>query len=456
MTEALHLTLCAAAEAIARGEFTSEHLAGQCIDAIERLNPRLNAFVAVEADEALERARELDRERAAGRSRGPLHGVPVAHKDMYYRVGKVSGCGSKIRQDFVPSATSPLVERLEAAGAITLGRLHMAEFAMGPTGHNAHLGRCCNPWDESRITGGSSSGSGAAVAARLVFAALGSDTGGSIRLPAAICGVVGLKPTQGLLSTDNMMGLSESLDCPGPLARSSRDIARLMDVMSGRPHEATLNDGIEGLVLGLPTSFYWDDVAEPVAACLGDVRRVLEGLGVRFVEVDIPDHEELANLADAVWTPEAAALHLPWLQSRPGDYAPQVLARLTQGLALSATGYIRARQYRALALEAMLAGPLAQCDALFTPAMRRTVPKASETDIGSSGTMRELLAAITALTRPLSYLGLPGLVTPAGFDGDGLPIGLQLIGRPLDEPKLLRIAHAFEQETHMIAKAPSR
>lgn len=454
MKGARHLTLCEAAEAIARGELTSESLVAECIEAAEALNPRLNAFVALEAEEALAVARDLDRERAAGRLRGPLHGVPLAHKDMFYRAGKVSGCGSKIRQDFVPNVTSSLVARLESAGAVTIGRLHMSEFAMGPTGHNAHLGRCRNPWDETRITGGSSSGSGAAVAARLVFGALGSDTGGSVRLPAAMCGVVGLKPTQNLLATDGMMGLSESLDCPGPLARSSRDIARLMEVMTGRLYESALDGSAAGLVLGIPTSFYWDNVADPVAKCLGEARETLERLGIRFVDVDIPDHTELADLADAVWTPEAAAIHLPWLRSRPGDYGEQVRARLTQGLAVSATTYLRARQLRTLALEAMLAGPLSGCDALFVPAMRGTVPTDAATDIAAGTGMREVLAGIAALTRPLSYLGLPGLVTPAGFDPDGLPIGLQLIGRPLGEPTLLRIADAFERETRFIAQAP--
>jgi len=454
MTDARHLTLCEAADAIARGTLTSESLVAQCIEAAKALNPRLNAFIAVEADEALARARDIDRERAAGRPRGPLHGVPLAHKDMYYRAGKVSSCGSKIRRDFVPKITSSLVARLESAGAVTIGRLHMAEFAMGPTGHNAHFGRCRNPWDESRITGGSSSGSGAAVAARLVFASLGSDTGGSVRLPAAMCGVVGLKPTQGLLATDGMMGLSESLDCPGPLARSSRDIARLMEVMTGRPHEAALDGSVAGLVLGVPTSFYWNDLAEPIAHCLDRARRVLEGLGVRFVDVAIPEHGELADLADAVWTPEAAAIHLPWLRTRPGDYGEQVRARLTQGLAISATAYLRARQLRTLALEAMLAGPLSACDALFVPVMRSTVPTDAATDIAAGTGMRKVLAEIAALTRPLSYLGLPGLVTPAGFDPAGLPIALQLIGRPLGEPTLLRIANAFEQETRIVVQAP--
>jgi aspartyl-tRNA(Asn)/glutamyl-tRNA(Gln) amidotransferase subunit A len=425
MRSARHLTLCEAADAIARGELTSESLVAECIKAAEALNPRLNAFVALEAEEALAAARDLDRERAAGRLRGPLHGVPLAHKDMYYRAGKVSGCGSKIRENFVPNVTSSLVARLEAAGAVTIGRLHMSEFAMG-----------------------------AAVAARLVFGSLGSDTGGSVRLPAAMCGVAGLKPTQHLLATDGMMGLSESLDCPGPLARSSRDIARLMEVMTGRPYESALDGSVAGLVLGIPTSFYWENVAEPVAERLGEARRVLERLGVRFVDVDIPDHTDLADLADAVWTPEAAAIHLQWLRTRPGDYGDQVRARLTQGLSVSATAYLRASQLRTLMLEAMIAGPLSNCDALFVPAMRITVPTDAETDVAAGTGMREALAGIAALTRPLSYLGLPGLVTPAGFDPDGLPIGLQLIGRPLEEPTLLRIADAFERETRFIAQAP--
>lgn len=452
MSTPLDLTLCGAADAIAAGELTCEALVTASLGALDGVGVTLNAVVATERDDALERARALDRVPAD--RRGRLHGVPLAHKDMYYRAGRASGCGSKIRADFTPDATSPLIAALEGAGAVTVARLHMAEFAMGPTGHNAHLGRCRNPWDPDKITGGSSSGSGAAVAARTVFASMGSDTGGSVRLPAAICGVVGLKPTQGLLPTDHMMGLSESLDCPGSLARSSRDIARLMDVMAGLDCEAGLKGDARGLVVGVARDFYWEDLDPQIEAAMREAVKAFESLGARIVDVNIPDQTGLADLADAIWTPEAAALHLDWLRERPGDYGPQLRARLAQGLAVSAVGYARARALRVLALRAMVEGPLARCDALLAPTMRRLTPTGAATDHGGGPAMREALAQISALTRPLSVLGLPGLSTPAGFDAEGCPIGLQIIGRPRGEATMLRLSDAFEGATGHLTRKP--
>ncbi|GGE41778.1 amidase [Agaricicola taiwanensis] len=452
MRSPLGLTLCAATDAIAAGDLTCEDLVTASLDALDGIGVTLNAVVATERDEAFSRARALDR--VPRESRGRLHGVPLAHKDMYYRAGHISGCGSKIRAGFTPDTTSPLVAALERAGSVTVARLHMAEFAMGPTGHNTHLGRCRNPWDPEKITGGSSSGSGAAVAARTVFASLGSDTGGSVRLPAAMCGVVGLKPTQGLLSTDHMMGLSESLDCPGPLARSSRDVARLIDVMAALDCEAGLAGDARGLAVGIARGFYWEDLDPQVETVMTEAARVFKDLGAEVFDVDIPDQTALADLADAVWTPEAAALHLDWLRERMEDYGPQLRARLAQGLAVSAVGYSRARALRALALRAMVEGPLARCDVLLAPAMRHPTPTGAATDHGGGPAMREALARLSALTRPISFLGLPALSTPAGFDAEGCPISLQLIGHPRGEARMLRLSDAFERATGHLDRKP--
>ncbi len=455
MTDPATLTLTEAAKAVRDGVLRAEALAEVCLDRIARLNPTLNAFLSVEAEEALAAARRADAEVRAGRLRGPLHGVPLAHKDMFYRAGKPCTCGSPIRRDFRPERTATVLERLDAAGAVTLGTLHMAEFAMGPTGHNAHLGRCRNPWDPDRITGGSSSGSGAAVAARLAFGSLGSDTGGSVRLPAALCGVVGLKPTQGATPMDGVMPLSESLDCVGPLARSAEDAATLFSVITGRTDAAEgIGQGVEGLRLGIPNRFYYDGLDPAVAAALEQARAVLERAGARFVEVDIPDHEPYGDLANLVFTPEAAAIHLPWLRERPRDYGPQVRARLMQGLMVPAASYLQAKQLRALHLRAMVEGPFARCDALFVPALRSRVPTAAQTDVGAGPAMAAVVAGVAALTRPVSYLGLPALVTPAGFDPDGMPVALQLIGRPQAEAVLLRIADAHERAAGWLRRPP--
>jgi aspartyl-tRNA(Asn)/glutamyl-tRNA(Gln) amidotransferase subunit A len=439
------------AAAIASGQMSAEAAVSLALDRLKAAGD-LNCVVALEPEEALAEARRCDAELKAGVSRGPLHGVPLAHKDMYYRAGRISGCGSKIRADFRPETTAPIIQRLDRAGAITVGRLHMAEFAMGPTGHNAHLGRCRNPWLAEAISGGSSSGSGAAVGAGLIAASLGSDTGGSVRLPAAFCGAVGLKPTQGLLPTDGMMKLSESLDCPGPIARCSRDIARLMTVLTSgaQDYEAAAERGAAGLVIGLPARFYNERLDDEVATAIEAARHVFEQLGAQIVDVEIPAQDGLSDLANLVWAPEAAALHLPWLQSRPGDYGEQVRNRLLQGLTTTAVAYIDAKRQRNEALDAMLHGPLATCDMLLTPVCRRIVPLADDVDVGGGERMRDVVADISAFTRPISFLGLPALVTPMGFDRRGVPIALQLIGRPLGEGALLAAASAYEGATNWL------
>ncbi len=266
MSDLTALTLRDAAAAPPRGRVRAEALTEACLDRIERLQPKLNCFIRVTAEAARERARAADMAVKAGRPLGLLHGVPLAHKDMFYRAGEVCSCGSKIRADFAPDHTATVLTRLDAAGAAELGRLNMAEFAMGPTGHNEHFGRCRNPWNPDYITGGSSSGSGAAVAAGLVFGALGSDTGGSVRLPAAACGVAGIKPTLGRVSRHGAMPLSHSLDCIGVLARSVGDCARLLSVIAGAdPHD--------GMSSRRPAADYergLDEAANP-GALAGDV-----------------------------------------------------------------------------------------------------------------------------------------------------------------------------------------
>jgi len=361
------LTLRAAAAAIARGELRAEALVEACLDRVERLQPKLNCFIRVTADAAREQARAADRAVKAGQRLGPLHGVPLAHKDMFYRAGEVCSCGSKIRAAFVPDHTATVLARFDAAGAIELGRLNLAEFALGPTGHNDHFGRCRNPWNPEHITGGSSSGSGAAVAAGLAFGALGSDTGGSVRLPAAVCGIAGIKPTLGRVSRYGAMPLSQSLDCIGVLARSVGDCARLLSVIAGaddrdgmssrqpvEDYERGLEDAagsaaLAGVTIGVPDRYYYDGIDPEVAELLAASRALLEKRGGRIVDVPVGDHGMINDLAGAVVMAEGAALHLPWLRERPQDYSPQVRARLLAGVGLPATLYLQARSKRARA-----------------------------------------------------------------------------------------------------------
>lgn len=436
-------------DALGSGQVTSEALVQDHLDRIALLSDRVNCFVEVEAEAALKRARELDQERATGRVRGPLHGIPLAHKDMFHDAGRLCEYGSPAAMaGHRPDCTGTLMARLNDAGTVTLGRLHMSEFAMGPTGHNAHLGRCRNPWNTDHVTGGSSSGSGAAVAAGLAAAALGSDTGGSVRLPAAMCAVAGLKPTQGLLPQDGMMVLSESLDCPGVLARSSRDVAIMLTALvgSGPDYADGINNGVEGLRFGIPESWYFENLDPQVAAQLDITRRQLEAKGAIFRDVAIPDHTHFGELANIVFTPEAAALHADRMTAHPGHYGVQVFARLTQGLAISAVQYRQALQLRAVHARSMMAQTFSDCDMLFAPVLRRPVPIAAAMDVQAGSEMRSVIADLSDLTRPVSYLGFPALSVPSSFDDGGLPVALQLIGPPLSEKTLLRAGAVAERD----------
>jgi aspartyl-tRNA(Asn)/glutamyl-tRNA(Gln) amidotransferase subunit A len=456
------LTMREAAAAIAQGRLRAETLVDACLDRIQRIQPALNCFIRVKADAARAQARAADAAVKAGRALGPLHGVPLAHKDMFYRAGEVCTCGSKIRADFVPDHTASALTRLDAAGAIELGSLNMAEFAMGPTGHNDHFGRCRNPWNPEHITGGSSSGSGVAIAAGLAFGALGSDTGGSVRLPAAACGVVGIKPTLGRISRYGTMPLSHSLDCVGVLARSVGDCARLLSVISGadendgmssrRPvpaYERGLDDAaspgsLAGVRVGLPDRYYFDGIDPEVAELLAASRNVLEQRGARIVDVPVGDHGAINDLSNAVLWPEAAGLHLPWLRDRPQDYGAQTRARMLVGLGVPSTLYAEAVRVRARLLDELLRDTFSKCDVLHVPVLRRPVPTAAETNVGGGAAMQEMLGQIVANTRPFNYFGLPGLSVPIGFTRGGLPQAMQLVGRPFCEHLLFRIGAAYE------------
>jgi aspartyl-tRNA(Asn)/glutamyl-tRNA(Gln) amidotransferase subunit A len=465
VTDPAALSLRAVAANIAQGTLRAEAVVEACLDRVERLQPALNCFIRVTAEGARAKARAADAAVKAGQPLGPLHGVPLAHKDMFYRAGEVCSCGSKIRADFAPDQTATVLTRLDAAGGVELGRLNMAEFAMGPTGHNEHFGRCRNPWNPDHITGGSSSGSGAAVAASLVFGALGSDTGGSVRLPAAACGVVGIKPTLGRVSRYGTMPLSHSLDCIGVLARTVGDCARLLTVIAGHDerdgassrraapdYEDGLGDAahpgaLAGVTVGVPDRYYHDGIDAEVAALIDASRAVLEKRGAKIVDVPVGDHGAINDLSSGVLWPEAAAIHLPWLRQRAQDYAGQSRARLLVGLGVPATLYVEAVRMRAKLLEDCLHATFSRCDVLHVPVLRRPVPTAAETDVGGGAAMQEVLGQIVANTRPFNYLGLPGLSVPIGLTRNGLPQAMQLVGRPFREDLLFRLGAAYEAAT---------
>jgi aspartyl-tRNA(Asn)/glutamyl-tRNA(Gln) amidotransferase subunit A len=465
-TEPALMSLVAVAKAIADKKVSSREVTRSCLHRIAQWQPSLNAFMAIESDQALAAADEADSALAKGHNRGVLHGVPLAHKDMYYDAGKVVSCGSLIRRDFVATTTSTALQRLKDAGTVRLGSLQMVEFAYGPTGHNPHYGAVHNPWHVDHITGGSSSGSGSAVAARLTFAALGSDTGGSIRMPAHFCGVTGLKTTVGRISRAGAMPLSQSLDTVGPLAQTVEDCALLLGLMAGADPEdptastlpvpdymAATKGSIKGLKIGVPTAFYVDDLDSEVARILDETIATLKKEGAEIVKVELPDQRQLTAACQLVLATEAAAFHKRWMIERPQDYGAQVLMRLQNGLAIPAVSYLDAMRWRGPALSAYLAA-VAGTDAVLVPVAPVPAPTVAESDVGNSPGAEAVIQRLTKFTRPVNYLGLPSLAIPSGFTRGGLPVAMQLIGRSFDEAMLLRIGAAFQRATDHHAQVP--
>ena len=467
MTTLSDLTLAEAAAAIRERRVSAVELLQAQIARAQAVQPAINAFIRIDEEAPLAQARALDSEAARGHFRGPLHGVPMAHKDMFYRKGLITTCGSGIRRHTRADTTATALERLDAAGAVDFGTLNMAEFAYGPTGHNAHFGHARNPWNTAHITGGSSSGSGAAVAARATFGALGSDTGGSVRLPASLCGVTGLKVTYGRVSRAGAMPLSYSMDTIGPLARTALDCALMLQALAGpdprdpttpaQPvpdYAARLHQPLGPLRVGIPNQFFHDDLDPAIATCIDEARRVLTSLGCQVVPIDIPDMRAAEVAATHVIAAEAATLHGNWLRTRPNDYSAQVRARLMRGLAVPASRYIDALRLRGELLQSFLGHVFDKVDVLHVPTLAIPVPTLAETDVGGGAGMDRILALLTRLQRPFNFLGLPSIALPCGSMPSGMPVSMQFAGRPFAEDVILHLAHAFQQATDWHRRRP--
>jgi aspartyl-tRNA(Asn)/glutamyl-tRNA(Gln) amidotransferase subunit A len=456
------LSLVEAADAVRRGEATATGLLEACWANLEHANPKVNATIWVDREQAEAAARMADAAVQSGGALGRLHGVPMAHKDMYYQAGRPCTCGSRIRKDFRPDYTATVIERMAAEGAFVWGGLNMAEFAQNPTGHNREFGDCHNPWSLPYITGGSSSGSGASVAARFNYAALGSDTGGSIRLPASACGVTGLKPTQTRVSRYGAMPLSFSHDNVGPLARTARDCARIMSVIAGHDprdpisadipvpdYEAALIGDLRGTRIGVAETYFLDGADNAVVEAMEHALAVLKERGATVSRVTLPHMDAVSAYGGIVSRCEGPTIHAQWLRERPGDYAPHLSARMYPGLAIPAAYYIEALSRRGPVLRAFAAEVFAQVDLIATPTIRTCLPTLAETDVdnGPPEAIQRFLA-ISANTRPFNYLGLPAISAPCGFDPNGLPMGLQLAGRPFGEGRVLMAADAYQRDTN--------
>jgi aspartyl-tRNA(Asn)/glutamyl-tRNA(Gln) amidotransferase subunit A len=451
-----------------RDSVPARALASACLERLEQGEPAFNGFVRINKDQALQQAAGLDHQKREGQRCGPLHGVPLAHKDMFFQEGELSECGSRILAGYRPDHTATVLQRLADAGAVNIGALHMAEFAMSPTGFNAHQGHGRNPWSPAHVTGGSSSGSGVAVAARLVFGALGSDTGGSVRIPAAACGVTGIKPTQHAISTYGVMPLSPSLDCVGVLAQTARDCARLLSVVSGPdprdPHclatrQRDFESGLEqpassADVVAVPEFPSDAPMTQDVRALLERAAADLASAGVALRRVPMPDLAEAGALATLVLGVEAAAIHGRWLAEQPGDYGRQVRRRIQRGLLSPATHYVDALRLRAEYQARFVANYLRDARALLLPTLPCAVPTIEETTAGSESDIEARFGNFSFWTRGINYLGLPALALPAGFTSNGLPNGIQLVGRPFSEGALLRLGHIFQQQTGWHRRRP--
>ncbi len=467
-TEILGLSCSSLAAAIRAQRVSATEAMEATLARAQAVQPKLNAFLRIDAELALEAARLADRDLARGHLRGPLHGVPMAHKDMYYRKGVASSYGGKIGPSRPAPSTASVLERLDTAGAIQFGVLNMAECAFGPTGHNYHYGHCRNAWNPECITGGSSSGSGTAVAARATYAALGSDTGGSIRLPATFCGTAGIKPSYGRVSRADAMPLSFSMDTVGPLARTVEDCALLLGAIAGpdardplsdpRPvpdYVASLARPVAGLVVGRPSQYFYEGCDAEIVALMEASLESFRRLGARVVDVDLPDIDSWNAAATMIIASEAAAVHGNWLRTRPQDYSAQVRARLESGLTIPAAAYIDSLRLRGVALEAFCRTVFSKVDVLHAPVVSFQTPTIAETDVGGGPKLPALMAQLTRLTRPGNFLGVPILSVQAGFTRAGMPIGMQLLGRPFDEATLFALGHAYQSATDFHTRAPA-
>jgi aspartyl-tRNA(Asn)/glutamyl-tRNA(Gln) amidotransferase subunit A len=461
------LSLTGVAAKIAAKELSAVEVTEAALDRIARHGDALNCIAAVDPDEALVQARKSDEALAKNGPSGSLHGVPLAHKDMYYRAGRVSACGSKIRADYVPEITSTALAKLDAAGALEVARLQMVEFATGPTGHNEMTGTPRNPWNTEYITGGSSSGSGSAVAGRLVYGALGSDTGGSIRIPAYCNGLVGMKATYGRVSRYGAMPLSFSLDHVGPLCRTVNDCAVITQAVAGYDpddpttsrepvgdYTAGIEDGVKGLRLGVPANHFFDDVDEEVRIAIEASIEVYRKLGAEIVEIEIPGIAHGFALGEVLGRVEAATYHSTNLRERPQDYGTQTRNRLMQGFYYPGTRYIEALNLRGQLLAQFTEVVFDVADMLIAPSVPMAVPTIAETDLSANQGFLDTIARFGSCTRPFNFLGLPALGVPCGFTSNGLPTGYQIVGRSFDEATLFRAARAYERETGCTDKGP--
>ncbi len=465
--DVLELSLSEAARLVSTKEVSPVELVDACLGRIDSVNDKLAAYIEVYRDGARQVAKAAETMISAGHRLGPLHGVPIALKDNIGLAGLVTTAGSKILEDWRPDVDATVAERLKGSGAIIIGKTNMHEFAWGGTSANPHYGFVRNPWNTDRFPAGSSGGSGAAVAARTCYGALGTDTGGSIRLPSAINGIVGIRPTIGRVSNAGIVPLAWSMDTVGPMARTVEDCALMFNVIAGYDprdlssttiptvnYTADLNHGVQGLRIGIVSDYFFHHLQAPVHDAVKAALDTLVELGASVIDVAIENIHGNISAQLTVESCEPSTYHQQWLRERPQDYGDDVRLLLEIGELHLATHYLQAQRYRSL-LRAEFMDAFKSVDVFICPTLPFTATRIGETLVEiENGIEEDMLAAIMQFTGVPSLTGLPSLNVPCGFDPDGLPIGMQVIARPFDETTLFRVGSAFQQATDFHHRSP--
>lgn len=465
--EVIELSLAQAAHLVAIKEISPVDLVEACLERIAEVNEKITAYIAVYEEEALQIAKAMESMISAGHRLGPLHGIPIGLKDNIGLRGMRTTAGSKVLADWNPAQDATVAARLRGAGAIFIGKTNMHEFAWGGTSDNPHYGAVRNPWDTERFPAGSSGGSGAAVAARTCHGALGTDTGGSVRLPAAINGIVGIRPTIGRVSNYGVIPLAWSMDTVGPMTRTVEDCAIMFNIIAGHDirddgsvlepiadYTDDLNRGVDGVRIGIVPGYFFHHLQPPVHEAVNGALKTLEGLGAAVVDIEIENIHGNISAQLTIESAEPSTYHQRWLREQPDNYGEDVRMLLEMGEMLFATHYIQAQRYRTLLRKEFLEA-FKSVDCFICPTLPFTATRVGEmTVVIEDGVAEDMLSAIMQFTGVPSLTGLPSLNVPCGFDPDGLPVGMQIIGKPFDEATLFRIGAAFQANTEFHLKSP--
>ena len=463
----LDLSIEEVSNLIEDGSVSSLELTELVLKNIERMDPKLNAFIKVLSEESIEQAKKADKSRADGINLGSLHGVPVAVKDLFATKNVTTTAGSKILSNWIPEKDASAVSKLKAAGAILIGKCNMDEFAFGGTTENDHYGTTRNPWDTARSPGGSSGGSAVAVASRMVFSALGTDTAASIRNPAHFCGIVGLKPSYGRVSTSGVVPLAWSLDHVGPFTRTVKDAAIMLNVISGfdiqdsyssknkvEDYVTNIETPISGMKIGILKDYFWDPIEPSVDGAVNTAINVLKELGSVNQNVSFDSAHLFPILMNTVLPAEAAAYHKQWLETNQDDYGQKILDRILPGLVDSGPDYINAQRIRDQ-IKTGFMKMFEQFDVLICPTVPYTAAKIGQLEVAVGESKMEASVARTKNLFPFNALGLPAISIPCGFDNNNMPIGFQIIGKPFEESKLLQLGHNYQKVTDWHLMAPN-